>query len=136
MKVIDFLFFYFVHWFKKRKNIKEPIERTLYVLSICSILWLFFLNNIIEYFLFNTLKSKIPGFIFVICAIIFYYLFKYIYVYKRRYYMILDRSNLEFNVSNKTGITISLIFFISSFIIPLLTVTILRLIMGLPIGFW
>ncbi|MFN5628173.1 MAG: hypothetical protein ACK48W_02700 [Bacteroidota bacterium] len=122
MKIIDFLFFYLVRWFEKRqqkfKRI-DPIEKTVYGLGIASVLWILCIDMIIEFYVLKTFSSVIPNFIFVIVALLFMWLYKYIYITKERYKQILERHETGFGVLEKTGIAISISFVFLSLLIPM-----------------
>ena len=122
MKIIDFLFYYLVKWFEKRqqkfKRI-DPIEKTTYGLGIAVLLWILCVDMIVEYFIFKSFKSIIPNYVFVLLALFFMWLFRYIYITKKRYLSILETNEQGFGVSEKTGITISVIFVFFSLLIPM-----------------
>ena len=122
MKIIDFLFYYLVKWFEKRqqkfKRI-DPIEKTTYGLGIAVLLWILCVDMIVEYFIFKSFKSIIPNYVFVLLALFFMWLFRYIFITKKRYLRILETNEQGFGVSEKTGITISVIFVFFSFLIPM-----------------
>jgi hypothetical protein len=114
MKVIDFLYYYQVLWFKKRGKVLDPIARPAYALGICSLFWMMAIDGIIEYILFNSFNARIPKFVFVIVGIVIVYLLEYVYVKKKRYYLILEKDDPKFNVSDKSGMIISISFIIFS----------------------
>lgn len=122
MKILDFLFYYLVKWFEKRqqkfKRI-DPVEKTVYGLGIATILWIMCFDSILEYYLFKSFKSIIPNFIFVIVALFFIWLYKFIYITKGRHKYILETYKQGFVASEKTGITISIIFVFLSLLIPM-----------------
>ena len=129
MKIIDFLFYYLVKWFEKRqqkfKRI-DPIEKACYGLGISVLLWLMCFDMVVEYFVLESFKSIIPNYVFIIVALFFMWLFKYIYITKGRYKSVLETNEDGFNVSEKTGITISIIFVFLSLLIPMAIVVLLH----------
>jgi hypothetical protein len=133
MKILDFLFYYLVKWFKKRqqkfKRI-DPIEKTCYGIGITALLWLMCFDMVIEYFVLKSFKSIIPNYVFVIVALFFMWLFKYIYITKERDKDVLETNEDGFNVSEKTGITISIIFVFLSLLIPMALAVLLHKIDG------
>jgi hypothetical protein len=133
MKIIDFIFYYLIKWFEKRqqkfKRI-DPIEKTCYGLGISVLLWLMCFDMVVEYFVLKSFKSIIPNYVFVIVAIFFMWLFKYIYITKGRYKSVLETNEDGFNVSEKTGITISIIFVFLSLFIPMALAVLLHKIDG------
>ena len=126
MKIIDFLYYYLVMWFKKRGKVIDPIARPAFALGICSLLWFMTIDGIIEYVLFNTFKTRIPKIIPVILGIAIIYFLEYIYVKRKRYYLILERDDPKFNVSDKSGMIISIIFVLFSLAFLMLTAIILH----------
>ena len=130
MIILDFLFYYLVLFTKNidRRTIKTVSypEHVSYLLGILLLIWLMTINGVIEFFLFNTLISKVPGPIFIILALLFMALLRYIYIKKRRFNRIMEKSEPRFKVSDKTGIIISVSFFFSSVAIFMLTAVILQ----------
>lgn len=129
MIVTDFLFYYLVIWFRRRQQKFrriDPIEKTTYGLGLITIFWIICLDMIIEYFVFRSFKSIIPNYIFVIIALFFMWLFKYIYVVKGRYNRLLETHKQGFNVSENTGIRLSIIFVFLSLLIPMMIAVLLH----------
>ena len=122
MVIFDFLYYYLMLWFnKRRKHFKKliPYERVSYGMGIIVILWILCVDHIIEYFVFDKLVSIIPKFIFVIVALALIWLFDYIYVKRKRYeYIVLPRYHKS-NISEKIGIRISISTVILSLLIPM-----------------
>lgn len=126
MKIIDFFYYYLVMWFKKRGKVIDPIARPAYALGICSILWMITIDGVIEFSLYHTTDLKMPKFVFFIVGLAIIYLLQYIYVKRKRYYLILERNNPKFNVSDKSGMIISIIFIFLSLGVLLITSKILH----------
>ena len=63
------------------------------------------------------------------------WLFKYIYITKKRYERIFEINQYKFNVSEKIGITISIVFVFLSLLIPFAIATILYVMNGMPLYF-
>lgn len=129
MRIIDFLFYYLVKWFEQRQQKFKrinPIEKTVYGLGISTLLWILCFDMIIEYFVLTSFKSIIPNYVFVIAALFFMWLFKSIYITKGRYKRILETHKQGFGVSERTGITISIIFLFLSLLIPMVLAVILH----------
>jgi hypothetical protein len=122
MTIFDFLYYYLMLWFNKRqKHFKKmiPYERVSYGLGIMVIVWILCIDHIVEYFIFDSSRSIIPNFIFVIIALALMWLFDYIYVKKKRYENIVLPRYHESNISEKIGILISISTVILSFLIPM-----------------
>ena len=130
MKILDFLFYYLVRLFdvtdSKHIKFKSHPDQAAYVLTICSGFWLILINGVIEYFIFDTLKSKIPTFIFIIIGLLLYFVYRDIYIKKGRYNLILERSDPKFNVSDKAGRIIVVIVVFSSLLLLMLSAIILH----------
>ncbi|MEI6821287.1 MAG: hypothetical protein WCL51_05095 [Bacteroidota bacterium] len=130
MIILDFLFYYLVLFTKNidRRTVKTVSypEHVSYLLGILLLIWLMTINGVIEFFLFNTFISKVPGLIFIILALLFMALLRYIYIKKGRFNRIMEKSEPRFKVSDKTGIIISVSFFFSSVAIFMLTAVILH----------
>jgi hypothetical protein len=107
MKAIDFFFYYLVQFFDvtdpKFTKFKSHTDQAAYVLTICSILWLILINEVLEYILFSTFKSKIPNLIFIAVGLGLYFLYRNIYIKKDRYNLILEEPMPRFNVSDISG---------------------------------
>lgn len=133
MRIIDFLFYYLVKWFELRqqkfKRI-DPVEKTTYGLGISVLLWLMCFDMVIEYYVFKSFKSIIPNYVFVIVALFFMWLFKYIYITKGRFKRVLEINKNGFGISEKTGITISIIFILISLFIPMAIAVLLHKVNG------
>jgi len=130
MRTFDFLFYYLVNFFdetdKKHVKFKSHLDQAAYVLTICSGLWVILINGIFEYVLFDTFKSKIPTYIFIIIGVLLYFVYRHIYIKKGRYNQILERSDPKFNVSDKTGRIIAVAVAFSSLLILMLTTIVLH----------
>jgi len=138
MKFFDFLFYYLTCWFTKRAKVFKkmvPIDRVTYVMGISTLLWIMCIDMIVEYFIFGSFKSIVPKYIFIISAFFFMWLFKYIYITKKRYERIFEINQYKFNVSEKIGITISIVFVFLSLLIPFAIATILYVMNGMPLYF-
>lgn len=117
MKILDFLFYYLVRWFnlvdrRKIKTVSYP-DQVSYALAICFVFWLMTMDGLTEFIIFHSFSPKIPVYVFVVIALLFYVLLRYVYIKKKRYNLILDKTQPIFNVSDKTGITIAIITFFS-----------------------
>ena len=130
MKALDFLFYYLARWFvltdrRKKKTIPYP-DQVAYSITICLLIYLFTIDEIIEYFLFHTFDSKIPLMAFVAVAMAIYFMLRHVYIIKGRYNLILEKNDHKFGVSEKAGIIIALVVFFSSVIVMILTTLILH----------
>ena len=121
MKLLDFLFYFFVRLITVMRIRKFKMERipdqAAYSITICISLWIITINGIIDFCLFDTFKSKIPNIIFVIISILIYFLIRYIYIIKGRYNKLLEKNDPKFNISDKAGRIIVIIVFASSFLL-------------------
>jgi hypothetical protein len=104
----------------------DPFERSTYAMGICMMLWILLLCRVVEYIIFKSFQDVIPGVIFIVIALFFMWLFKYVYITQKRYRKILEKEVSIFNVSEKTGILISVTFVLSSFLIPMLVAILLH----------
>jgi hypothetical protein len=104
----------------------DPVERLSYVMGIITILWILCFDTIVEYFVFGSFKSIIPNYAFVLMALFFMWLYKYVYVTKKRYERNIEISVHKYNITEKTGITISIIFVFLSFLIPMIVIVLLH----------
>ena len=130
MIILDFIFHFFVRWFQvsDRRKVKKVTytDQASYAITICLLVWLILLNAIIEYFLFNTFKSKIPSFAFIILGVLIYFIFRYVYIINNRYSKIMQLNDPKFGISDKSGRIVVLILFFSSFIVFYLTAIVLH----------
>jgi hypothetical protein len=102
----------------------DPNERVTYVMGIITIVWIIFFDKIIEFYFFGSFKSRIPNFVFVIAALFLMWLYKYVYITKKRYEKYLKSNNHKFTISEKEGISISIVFVFLSFIVPMIVIII------------
>lgn len=126
MLIIDNLYYYLFIWFKKRQRIfknSDPGERVSYGIGIILEIWLITICRLIEYYFTNSFKSEIPNLFYVISGLLFMWLINYIYVKKQRHEKILKTKK---PFSEKTGITLSIIFLFLSLIIPMVIFVVLH----------
>ena len=121
MIFLDFLIFYLTVWFEEHKeklSWSTPIERAIYVVGIVTILWLFFLEEIICFFILKTTLTIAPLILVIILGLAIMQGYSYIYIKKNRYELI--NSSRRFTFSKDAGKIFSIIFVLFSFIVPYL----------------
>lgn len=123
---IDNLYYYLFIWFKKRQRIfknSDPGERVSYGIGIILEIWLFTFASTIEFLFKKSFNLKIPIIFYVMSGLFFMWLIDYIYVKKNRLEKILKTKK---PFSEKTGITLSIIFLFISLIVPMVIFVILH----------
>ena len=129
MRFLDFIFYYLVMWFKKKKDSGlrvKPLDRSLYILSLCSISWALIVEFIVEFKLYGTYVSKGSTLSFALIGGLSYFVFKKVYLTNGRYRRIKEGKITIYNVSDKIGMFISMIFFILSILGVLLLAFVLH----------
>ena len=136
MAALDFLYYYLTLWFstsQTKNRIRTPEERTAYVLGIISMLWVMFICTAIEYFETKSFqKPFIPVFVYVLIGIGLTQLYQQIYIKKGRLNLIRNKDNpfSQYNLSNRKGVVISIVFCVASFLIPVILRVIIYKIAG------
>jgi len=130
MKLLDFLFYYFVCLFDKTDpkhvKFKSHLDQAAYVLTICSGLWLVLISGIVQYILFNQIKVNLPAYIFIFAGLLLYFFYRKIYIKEERYNQILQKRIAIFNVSEQTGRIIVVIVAFSSLLSLMLVAVLLH----------
>jgi hypothetical protein len=126
MIVLDFLFYYLTYWFEKHKDKLKwstPLERAVYAVGLMSTLWIYSFGEILRY----TVKGfdyKFSMIIYILIGLGIMQLYKYIYIIKSRYQLLVSRKTNPGNVSIKIGTTISIIVMFISVLLPLIVLLI------------
>jgi hypothetical protein len=130
MRMLDFLFYYLTLWFTQNKQKliwSTPLQRAAYAITIVTIFWILTIWETLVFVLplfknFNI--TAIPLTITGICVLLFY---QYIYINRNRYELITSPNYRKFKISDKNGILISIIFGLTSAIIPFVLAVIFSL---------
>ena len=122
MIILDFLFYYLTYWFGKNKDKlrwSTPLERTVYAVGLISMVWIYSLNEILTYTLkgFNYHFSML---VYLFLGLAIMQLYKYIYITKNRYNLLIAKKKKPGNINNKTGAIISIIFLFITILLPLI----------------
>ena len=121
MKVLDFLFYYLTLWFEEHKqNLKwsTPLERAIYVLGIITICWIISFNEIIQMFFFKETIKSISTILIIVIGLGIMELYKYIYITKKRYELIVLPLHQYSYGKNKIGKISSIFFVFFSMMLP------------------
>ena len=124
MIFFDFLCYYLTMWFSTAvsRQLSTPVERTCYALGISTFLYLLGIGLTIEYFITNSFVSLVPTWIYFLLCVALVYLYRYAYISRNRYELIVCRQaeNRHFNISNKKGINLSIAFCLGSVVFMIL----------------
>ena len=130
MKILDFLFYYYVNFYdkidSKNKKFSSHTDQASYVLTMCFLIWLIEFDLCLEYLLFKTYVSIIPVLIMVTLGMIMYFYFRKIYIIKGKYNLLKKNSELIYNVTNKTGRIIVVVFPFFSLMLLFITAIIIH----------
>jgi Ca2+/Na+ antiporter len=135
MILIDFLYYYLTIWFstsKRENRIRTPKERTAYTLGVISTICLIFIGKNIEFICtgyFN--KQIIPTYFYIVIGFALIYVYQYIYINRDRYAEISrNKPFSKYQISDKKGIFLSLLFCVLCFLIPASIRIIIYIIIG------
>jgi hypothetical protein len=130
MRILDFLCYYLNSIYIKRKQnlfFNSPLSRTIYSITMVTLFWLFSLYQIIIFCFDNNLYAYPALIPTLIAFILFSQLYKYIYQTRNRYKFITSPSYPSFKISNSAGVSIVVIFIMSSLILPFLIALLISL---------
>ena len=122
------MFYYFTNWFTQNNDKlswSSPLERTVYAMGVFTMFWLVSIGEILQYLMGKQVDFNITLVPFVIIGLLIMQLYKYIYITKNRYDFILSTHYRAFDINEKTGIAIAIIFAFFSTILPFATFAIL-----------
>jgi hypothetical protein len=130
MKIVDFFYYYFVRWITKMREKKQVRMEIIPFQAASGIAFslLFYsmsIERIINFIVFDTNKSYIPGIVFISIPLVVGGLLDYIYMNRGRYLKIQERSDPKFGVSDKAGRMIAMFTFIFAPIFMVLSAIIL-----------
>ena len=131
MIIFDFLYYYLMIWFNNRQVLFKktfPSERVSYGLGIMAFLWFECIDIIVEFIIFRSFVSVIPLYVSVLIAIMFMWLFDYIYIKKKRYEKIVVPEYQNRSLKANTGIIISMLVIFMSLFVTLAATFLLHLV--------
>jgi len=119
MIILDFLIYNLTRYYEEHRKLltwSTPLERASYVVGMVTLMWTFIVCEMIYIFNNKTLvlSFELP---FVIVGFGSMLLYKYIYIKRGRYERIVASPTKPFNINNKTGGIISIIFIFFSFLV-------------------
>jgi low affinity Fe/Cu permease len=119
MRIFDFLFYFTTKRYAD-VTFRTPVEQASYVLGLFTGLYIMTVLKLIEHYMYHALGSAlIPVWIYIIIGIAIEQLFELIYIKNNRYETIAQQqfTKLQFNVSEKSGKRISLLYCICSVVV-------------------
>jgi len=128
MRPIDFLFYYLTGWFTEHRDKlswSDPLERAVYAMGLFTMFWIVGIGEISQFLMGKQVDFNMSLLPFVILGLVVMALYKYIYITKRRYELILSANYRSFTLNANTGVTVSIIFAFFSTLLPFITFALL-----------
>ncbi len=125
MRLIDFIVFYTMALYKKKKMDgllwSNSLRRSVFIAGLFTTLCLYSLTEIIAFLVtrINFIDKSISQIAFIVAVLLIIQLFRYIYVRKERYEFIISSEYKAFTFSTRTGMTLVFLLVIFSFLLPI-----------------
>jgi hypothetical protein len=111
-------------WFtehREKLSWSSPLERTVYAMGLFTMFWIVAMGEILQFLMGKQVDFNISLLPFVILGLAIMALYKYVYITKARYELILSANYRSFTLKSKTGVTIFIIFAFFSTLLPFIT---------------
>ena len=120
MILLDFLILNLAAWYGSHRNRLKwstPLERACYVVGMITLLWIFSICELYDIFKYKSIVFNYQLLPFAAAGFCSNLIYLYIYKSKGRYQRLVESGIKPFNISTKSGIVVSIIFIIVSFLI-------------------
>jgi hypothetical protein len=120
MRIIDFIIFYLMAYYKKYQPgtlyWDNYLKRSVYGAGLIAMFWLFLIVEVLFFLLgrVDFTDFKFWELIAIVLALLSIQLFRYIYVVKKRYELIVKHESMKFSLGLNMGLLIVFLMFLFS----------------------